>query len=104
MNSSNLSASEEYKTLSERNKAFIDFPLRDELAKIEVVRGQMDYAIRANNNVKETIAGFDSEEDEELPVKSIMIPMCGDGSPCKVFSSGGIESVNALRSMPLPAL
>jgi hypothetical protein len=80
-NTSNLPHCWEYKTLYERNNMFLDVPLHDDLAKVSVVKGIMDYALRANSKEDQEQSSLVASTDDELPVRKIMIPMCGDGSP-----------------------
>jgi hypothetical protein len=81
-NTSNLPHCSEYKTLYERNNMFlVDDQLHDDLAKVSVVKGIMDYALRANSNENQEQTPLVTSTDDELPVREIMIPMYGDGSP-----------------------
>lgn len=81
-NIGDLPVSGEYKTIYEKNNMFLDVPLHDDLAKVSVVRGIMDYALRVNKGIEQSyLFNNAGEQDVELPVQQILIPMCGDGSP-----------------------
>jgi hypothetical protein len=76
-----FSNSREYKTLYERNQMCCDLAFHGDLAKQEVVRSYMDYALRVTKNEQNILEINDDTDDEEPPVNNIFIPMTGDGSP-----------------------
>jgi hypothetical protein len=80
---------EDFKTLYARNNMILDIPLHDDLAKVDVVKSLMDYAL----HVTQPNLHMNYSDEQELPVLTIMVPLTGDGSP--VETSHRIKDADA---------
>jgi len=97
-------AGDSYQSLYERNNMVLDIPLHDDLAKADVVKSLMDYALRVTRPGSILNA---LEFEQEDPVQTIMVPLTGDGSPVEsshrikdADKTSGENKYDAIRFFP----